>query len=93
MTSDVARPLLAQREFDEAALHFVLPGALSKDAGRALSALLARRHEADYRLLVEVDQATWEAARAESATFAAATAEYLERNWPTRRLRIDGLSR
>ncbi len=37
-------------------LHFVLPGALSKDAGRALSALLARRHEADYRLLVDVDR-------------------------------------
>jgi hypothetical protein len=39
-------------------LHFVMPGLLSKDAGRALSALQARRHEADYRLLVDVDQQT-----------------------------------
>lgn len=28
-------------------LHFVMPGLISKDAGRALSALQARRHEAD----------------------------------------------
>lgn len=47
-------------------LHFVMPGLLSKDAGRALSSLQARRHEADYRLVVEVDRASWEAARADT---------------------------
>jgi uncharacterized protein (UPF0332 family) len=70
-------------------LHFVLPGIVSKDAGRALSALLARRHEADYRLLVDVDRTSWEAARTEAATFVAAASEYLQRSWPNLKLRID----
>jgi uncharacterized protein (UPF0332 family) len=69
-------------------LHFVLPGVLSKDAGRALSALLARQHEADYRLLVDVDQASWEAARSEANAFVAAAKNYLQRAWPGLSLRV-----
>lgn len=141
MTSEDARLLLAQREFDEAArdwaaaqllasqgfhrqavtrmyfagfhaaqgllgahgieaathegvqrligLHFVVPGLLPKEAGRAMSALLSRRHEADYRLLVDVDELTWLAARADCATFIAAIREYLGRAWPRLALRIE----
>lgn len=74
-------------------LHFVLPGELSKDAGRAISALLARRHEADYRLLVDVDRTTWDAARGEAVTFIAAAEEYLKKAWPALKLRVDALGR
>ena len=141
MTSEDARLLLAQREFDEAArdwaaaqllasqkfyrqavtrmyfagfhaaqgllaahgieaathegvqrligLHFVVPGLLPKEAGRAMSALLARRHEADYRLLVDVDESTWLAARADGAAFIAAMREHVARAWPALELRIE----
>jgi hypothetical protein len=70
-------------------LHFVLPGVLSKDAGRALSSLQARRHEADYRLIVDVDRATWEAARAEALTVLAAIDHHRATAWPQLRLGID----
>ena len=69
-------------------LHFVVPGLLPKEAGRAMSALLARRHEADYRLLVDVDESTWAAARADGATFLVAVREHLARAWPRLALRI-----
>lgn len=140
MTSDDARLLLAQREFDEAArewgaarlladqdflrqavtradfsafhaaqgllaahgmqaathegvqrligLHFVMQGLLSKDAGRALSSLQARRHEADCRLVVEVDRASWEAARAEATTVLAAIDRHRAAAWPQLRLAV-----
>jgi hypothetical protein len=62
---------------------------LSKEAGRALPSLLARRHEADYRLLVDVDESAWLAAPADGATFLAAIQEQLARAWPTLALRIE----
>lgn len=67
-------------------LHFVVPGLLPKEAGRAMSSLLARRHEADYRLLVDVDEPTWLAARADGTTFVAAVREYVLRAWPNLKL-------
>jgi len=70
-------------------LHFVVPGLLPKETGRAMSSLLARRHEADYRLLVDVDESTWAAARADGATFLAAIREHLGRAWPELALRIE----
>jgi uncharacterized protein (UPF0332 family) len=70
-------------------LHFVMPGLLSRDAGRALSALQSRRHEADYRLVVDVDRSTWEAARSEAATVVAAVASHLAAQWPQLRVAID----
>ncbi len=134
MTSEVARLLLAQREFDEAArewaaadllagqrffrqavtrlyfaafhaaqgllaahgieaathegvqrlvgLHFVVPGLLPKEAGRAMSSLLSRRHEADYRLLVDIDESSWLAARADGLKVLAAIRDHVERAWP-----------
>lgn len=141
MTTEEARLLLAQREFDEAArewaaarllaeqrffrqavprvyfaafhaaqgllaahgieatthegvqrligLHFVLPGLLPKEAGRALSALLARRHEANYRLLVEVDESAWTAACADGRAFIDEVVAFLERTAPQLSLRIE----
>lgn len=99
----VAQALLAAHGFEAATHegvqrllgpHFVLPGELSKDAGRALSALLARRHEADYRLLlVDVDRTTWDAARGEAVTFIAAAQEYLKKAWPALKVRVDALGR
>jgi len=70
-------------------LHFVVPGLLPKEAGRALSSLLARRHEADYRLLVDVDASTWLAARTDGLTFLAAILEHVARAWPKLTLQID----
>jgi uncharacterized protein (UPF0332 family) len=70
-------------------LHFVVPGLLPKDAGRALSALSSRRHEADYRLLVEVDAAAWLAARTDAATFLAAARSYLAGAFPQLSLPIE----
>ena len=70
-------------------LHFIVPGLLPKEAGRALSSLLARRHEADYRLLVDVDDSVWHAARADGATFIAAVAKHLSTAWPQLALRIE----
>jgi uncharacterized protein (UPF0332 family) len=69
-------------------LHFVVPGLLPKQAGRALSALLARRHEADYRLLVDIDESTWLAARNEGAAFIGAVQGHLLHAWPTLALRV-----
>lgn len=63
-------------------LHFVVPGQLPKEAGRAMSALLARRHEADYRLLVDIDASMWQAARSEGATVLEAFRTHLARDWP-----------
>jgi len=63
-------------------LHLVVPGALSKEAGRALSSLLSRRHEAAYRLLVDIDESTWLTARSEAITLFGAAPEYLRRAWP-----------
>jgi uncharacterized protein (UPF0332 family) len=94
----VAQGLLATHGIDAAThegvqrligLHFVLPGLLSKDAGRALSALLARRHEADYRLLVDVDRSAWDAARTEVVRFNAAAGDYLKSAWPGLKLHIE----
>ncbi len=103
MTTEDARLLLAQPEFDEAAthegvqrligLHFVVPGLLPKEAGRAMSALLARRHEADYRLLVDVDESTWLAARSDGKTFVTAIREHVSRTWPKLTLRIEPVGR
>jgi uncharacterized protein (UPF0332 family) len=70
-------------------LHLVLPGLLPKEAGRALSSLLSRRHEADYRLLVDIDESAWRSARAEAMTFFAATRQYLVRTWPQLSLPIE----
>lgn len=70
-------------------LHFVMTGLLSKEAGRALSALQARRHEADYRLVVDVDESTWEAARSEASTVVAAIGDHLATAWPQLKLGID----
>lgn len=70
-------------------LHFVVPGLMSKEAGRALSALLSRRHEADHRLLVNIDESVWLAARAEGATFLAAIQSHLADRWPTLTLHIE----
>lgn len=70
-------------------LHLVVPGALSKGAGRALSSLLSRRHEADCRLLVDIDEGTWLRARSEAITFFDAASEYLGRAWPRLSLPID----
>lgn len=70
-------------------LHFVMPGVLPKEAGRALSALQARRHEADYRLLVDVDQTAWQAARAESMAVVAAVSTHLANAWPQLKIGID----
>lgn len=70
-------------------LHFVVPGLLPKEVRRAMSALLSRRHEADYRLLVEVDASVWLAARGEALTFVAALRAHMARAWPTLALRID----
>lgn len=53
-----------------------------------MSALLARRHEADYRLLVDVDESTWVAARSDGANFIAAIRDHVSRAWPKLRLRI-----
>jgi hypothetical protein len=50
--------------------------------------LSSRRHEADYRLLVDVDQAAWKAAENEAATFTAAASEYLRSAWPNLKLRV-----
>jgi uncharacterized protein (UPF0332 family) len=74
-------------------LHFVLRGLLPKEAGRSLSALLSRRHEADDRLLVDVDQTVWDAAHAEALTFFAAARQYLAQAWPRLSLRIDSQAR
>jgi uncharacterized protein (UPF0332 family) len=62
-------------------LHLVVPDALPKEAGRALSSLLSRRHEADYRLLVDIDEGTWLAAGSEAITFFGAASVYLRRAW------------
>lgn len=70
-------------------LHFVMTGLLSKEAGRALSALQARRHEADYRLVVDIDKSTWEAARSEASTVVAAIGGHLATAWPQLKLGID----
>ncbi|GAB4479378.1 MAG: HEPN domain-containing protein [Burkholderiaceae bacterium] len=70
-------------------LHFVMTGLMPKEAGRALSALLARRHEADYRLVVDVDESTWKAARSEAQTVAAAIGGHLAAAWPQLKFAID----
>jgi uncharacterized protein (UPF0332 family) len=67
-------------------LHFVMPGLVPKEAGRALSSLQARRHEADYRLLVDVDQSAWLAARADAAAALEALGRYLVAAWPQLRI-------
>lgn len=54
-----------------------------------MSALLARRHEADYRLLVDVDESTWVVARADGAAFDSAMREHVSRAWPTLKLEIE----
>jgi hypothetical protein len=69
-------------------LHFVMPGILPKETGRALSALQARRHEADYRLLVDIDQAAWLGARTDAAAVVTAIGAYLAATWPSLRSRI-----
>jgi uncharacterized protein (UPF0332 family) len=69
-------------------LHFVMPGLMSKDTGRALSALQARRHEADYRLLVDVDQTSWLAARTEAIAAIDGIVRYLSASWPQLKLAI-----
>jgi hypothetical protein len=66
-----------------------MPGLISKDAGRALSALLGRRIEADYRLVVDVDRSTREAARSEALTVVAAIGGHLAAAWPQLKLAID----
>jgi len=70
-------------------LHLVVLGALPKEAGRALSSLLSRRHEADDRLLVDIDEGTWLAARSEAITFFGAASVYLRRAWPQLSLPTD----
>lgn len=70
-------------------LHFVMPGLLPREVGRALSTLQARRHEADYCLEVDVDRSTWEAARAEAATVVAAIGSHLATAWPRLGIAID----
>lgn len=70
-------------------LHFVVTGLLSKEAGRALSALQARKHKADYRLVVDVDESTWKAARSEASTVVAAIGGHLAAAWPQLKLGID----
>jgi|GEM_PF-5513723 len=70
-------------------LHFVMPGFLSKEAGRALSALQARRNEADDRLVVDVDRSTWQAARSETLCEVAAIGQHLATAWPQLKLGID----
>lgn len=69
-------------------LHFVVPGLLPKGAGRAMSALLARRHEADYRLLVDVDESAWRAACADGTVFIDAVREHVARAWPQLKLPV-----
>jgi uncharacterized protein (UPF0332 family) len=70
-------------------LHFVMPGLLSKEPGRALSALQARRHEADYRLVVDVDRAAWDAARADALAVIRAIDVHRASAWPQLTLGID----
>jgi uncharacterized protein (UPF0332 family) len=70
-------------------LHLVVPGALSKEAGRALSSLLSRRHEADDRLLVEIDAEAWNSARSDAAPFIGAARQYLVGRWPQLSLPIE----
>jgi len=69
-------------------LHFVMPGLLSKETGRALSALQDRRQEADYRLVVDVDRPAWEAAAAQARTVVAIDS-HLATAWPQLKLGID----
>ncbi len=70
-------------------LHFVVAGRLPKEAGRALSALLARRHEADYRLLVDVDESNWQAADAEARIFLGSVDDLIKTAWPQLHMDID----
>lgn len=74
-------------------LHWVVPGRQPKEAGRAASTLLARRHEADYRLLVDIDESVWLAARAEATVFIGAVRTYLASTWPQRVLHIGEIGR
>lgn len=69
-------------------LHFVVPGLLPKEAGRALSTLLARRHEADYRLLVDIGHSVWLAVGAEAEVFLGSLRTHLARAWPQLTLNV-----